>query len=150
MIPCLLQIYHKSSVSRFLNIDSIFTRALFYSRAGYITAFMAKNVLTPKCTETIIKGHRNKLSILASFTLKQRKENRDEDLSTFIHSADGDILYFELFFEAVKSGDVVISGLNTAIDVSKILSSYQRPNGIEEFSRETQTKLLSLACYEDS
>ena len=87
---------------------------------------------------------------MASFTLKQRKENRDEDLSTFIHSADGEILYFELFFEAVKSGDVVISGLNTAIDVSKILSSYQRPNGIEEFSRETQTKLLSLACYEDS
>jgi len=59
--------YSQSSVSRFLNIDSIFTRALFYSRAGYITAFMAKNVLIPKCTETIIKGHRNRIKYLGKF-----------------------------------------------------------------------------------
>jgi len=49
--------YSQSSVSRFLNIDSIFTRALSYPRVGYTSTFMAKNALTPKyiiLDETVI------------------------------------------------------------------------------------------------
>ena len=38
----------QSSVSRFLNTDSISTRTLSYSRVKYISAFMTKNALTPK------------------------------------------------------------------------------------------------------
>lgn len=60
----------QSSVSRFLNIDSISTRTLAYSRLGYISAFMTKHTLTPKyivLDETVIKRRGNRIEHLGKF-----------------------------------------------------------------------------------
>ncbi|AKI97990.1 hypothetical protein IX53_09315 [Kosmotoga pacifica] len=48
----------QSSVSRFLNTDSISTRTLSYSRVRFVSDFLARNALNPKYIifdETVIK-----------------------------------------------------------------------------------------------
>ena len=149
----------QSSVSRFLNTDSISTRALSYSRVGYISAFMAKNALTPKyiiLDETVIKRRGNRIEYLGKFysTTERRivtgisllssivwinrklyfplfsslrtKENLTKQFVELLKRIpfrntillmDGGILCSELFFEAVKSGYVVIGRLNPVMDV---------------------------------
>ncbi|OAA26158.1 hypothetical protein AT15_06575 [Kosmotoga arenicorallina S304] len=90
----------QSSVSRFLNTDSISTRALSYSRVEYLSDFMVKNALTPKyiiLDETTIKRRGNRIEHLGEFysTTERRIVKGISLLSSMVWIKPK--LYFPLF-----------------------------------------------------
>jgi len=90
----------QSSVSRFLNTDSISIRALSYSRVGYILLSMQKNAFTPKyiiLDETVIKRRGNRIKNLGKFysTTERRIVTRISLLSSIVWINRK--LYFPLF-----------------------------------------------------